>query len=379
METVIHVKGAYDQAGGPETLIRLILAELDPQQFSQRVVILEKSAGAGACVLRESLPHGPPLIARWYGIPLAPLAARSLGRLVREQHGDVIHTHDMRSNLAAYLLTRRRRVPWIGSIHGWLGTTHNRRGQIFESIEGKLVRAADAVMVGSEATRREVEARGGKCVRVIHHGIPLVDPAPWLESARRVRAEMGASDETVIVGVVARVHPGKGLRFLVEALEQLIARRLDVMGLIVGEGPERESLQRYVSERGIADRVRLTGYVDDPRPSLAAMDVVALPTLQDSFPFSVLDGLAIGKPVVTTTVGDLPLAVKDGRNGFLVPPGEVAPLMQALERLVSDRAMRTEFGLQGRETIREHFSPAAMSRNLAALYHEVLDGTPRRS
>ena len=106
---------------------------------------------------------------------------------------------------------------------------------------------------------------------------------------------------------------------------------------------------------------------------MAAMDIVALPTLKDSFPFSVIDAVAMGKPVVTTTVGDLPLAVVDGQNGLLVPPGEIEPLTLALERLVLDREMRQRFGERGRKLIEEHFSPMVMAEKLEAMYTSVLD------
>ena len=103
------------------------------------------------------------------------------------------------------------------------------------------------------------------------------------------------------------------------------------------------------------------------------MDIVALPTFKDSFPFSVIDAVALGKAVVTTTVGDLPLAVVDGQNGLLVPPGEIEPLTLALERLVHDRELRQCFGERGRKLIEEHFSPYVMAKKLEAMYASVLD------
>ncbi|MCA9011712.1 MAG: glycosyltransferase family 4 protein, partial [Planctomycetaceae bacterium] len=264
-------------------------------------------------------------------------------------------------------------IPWIASIHGWLGETHTRRWQWYEHIEGHLVKNAKAVMVGSRSTQKEVEAFGATNVHVIHHGIVVPESTKWQTEAVKLRSEIGAGPDTSVIGVVTRIHPGKGVRLLVSAIIELLQRGRDVIGVIAGVGPEREDIIRELESAGLTHKVRMPGYVEDANPWMAAMDIVALPTLKDSFPFSVIDAVAMGKPVVTTTVGDLPLAVIDGENGFLVPPGEVQPLAAALERLVQNREMRSQFGKRGRKLIQDQFSPAAMTEKLEAMYLSVLE------
>ena len=369
---LLHAKGAYDIAGGPETLVRHIMQSIDPMHFEQRVVIFENQPGKDCAALREPTQHGPPLTAKWHGLTRAPLSAYGLGKVVSLTNADLVHTHDMRTNLAAYLITRVRCIPWIASIHGWLGETHTRRWQWYERIEGHLVKKAQAVMVGSRASQKEVEAFGATNVHVIHHGIVASESTKWQAEAIQLRSKIGAGPNTAVIGVVTRIHPGKGVRLLVSAIIQLLQRELDVIGVIAGVGPERDEIIRELQSAGLSHKVRMPGFVEDANPWMAAMDIVALPTLKDSFPFSVIDAVAMGKPVVTTTVGDLPLAVIDGENGFLVPPGEVEPLAAALERLVRDREMRTHFGRRGRKLIQEKFSPAAMTEKLEAMYLSVL-------
>lgn len=363
--SVMHVKTPF-RDGGVETLVTRILGVVDAGRVHQKLILL----GHGTSSL--TLPDSDSGRIGWRGIPFSPFTAATLSRVAKEHGADLIHTHDMRSNLVAFELTRVRKIPWIASIHGWLGPTHSGRWRLYEKLEGQLVRAADRVMVNSTATQREVESCGGRRVRVIHHGIPLPDLNAGQDDRDRVRTEIGATPQTVVVGVVSRVHPGKGLRNLVMALESLIAKKLDVMGLIVGDGLERPALQEYIQSRGLERAIRLTGYIEDQNPLLAAMDIVALPTLKDSLPFSILDGMALAKPVVTTTVGDLPLAVENGRNGFLVAPGEVPPLIEALEKLIVNAELRRELGLQGREDVAQRFSTTAMARNLENMYREVL-------
>ena len=361
----MHVKTPF-RDGGVETLIARILGVVDTARVRQKLILLGRGTSS------TPSPGSDPDRIGWRGIPFSPITAATLHKVAREHGADLIHTHDMRSNLVAFELTRVRQIPWIASIHGWLGPTHSGRWRLYEKLEGQLVRGADRVMVNSTATQREVENCGSKHVRVIHHGIPLPDLNAEQSGRERVRAELGASPQTVVVGVVSRVHPGKGLRNLILALESLIARKLDVMGLIVGDGMERPALQEYVQSRGLERSIRLTGYVENQNPMLAAMDIVALPTLKDSLPFSILDGMALAKPVVATSVGDLPLAIENGRNGYLVAPGEVQPLVDALEKLILNEELRREFGLQGRADVAKRFSTTAMAQNLEDLYREVL-------
>ena len=239
---VLHVKGAYDIAGGPETLIRHIMQSMDALKYQQQVVILEERPGQGCAALREPTQHGPPLVAKWHGLAKTPWSARDLGGMVKSTSADLIHSHDMRSNLAAYLLTRARRVPWIASIHGWLGETHTRRWRWYEYIEGHLVVRAHAVMVGSRASQREVEAFGAKNVHVIHHGVAVPERSQWHAEAQQLRLSVGAKPETTVIGVVARIHPGKGIKLLVAAIVELLQRKVDVVGVIAGEGPQRQEI-----------------------------------------------------------------------------------------------------------------------------------------
>ena len=118
--------------------------------------------------------------------------------------------------------------------------------------------------------------------------------------------------------------------------------------------------------------MRFLGYRTDIADLLRLMDVVVLPSLQESFPRVPLEAMAMGVPVVATTVGGIPESVSDGETGILVPPGDGAAIRDALVRLVDDPALRKRMGETGRRRVREQFSIEANIARTEALYLEVL-------
>jgi glycosyltransferase involved in cell wall biosynthesis len=279
----------------------------------------------------------------------------------------------MRANLTAYLLTRARRRPWIARAHGWLGHTHAGRWRLYERIEQFLVKKADLVLVGCEFARQESESLGIRRLRVVRQGIELPS-RPSADVVQRVRNHVGAESTTVIVGVVGRLHPGKGQDVLVRAIAQLRERGLDVRGLLVGEGPFREELERLLVRLDLRGKVTLTGYQSDILPYLAAMDVVVIPSLKDGLSMAKLEAMVLERPVVVSEVGGLPEGIAHGVTGFLVPPGDAAALAEALDPLMRDAELRRWIGERARAEVLAHYTAESMIRNLEAAYSDVFAG-----
>jgi glycosyltransferase involved in cell wall biosynthesis len=367
---VLLVKGNYVRAGGPETLLESTFTWLDRQRFEPTLVLLRKPGG----------PEVPGLLAKvgpdcreivWRGLAAAPMAAWELKRLAGQSGACLLDAHDMRANLTAYLLTRVHRRPWIARAHGWLGPTHSGRWRLYERIEQYLVKRADLVLVGCEAARQECEALGIRRLRIVRQGIELPHPVS-ADAVRHIRSQVGADAKTTIVGVVGRLHPGKGQDLLVRAIAQLRERELDVRGLIVGEGPFGDALQRLVTDLGLMRNVMLAGYQADLLPYLAAMDAVVIPSLKDGLSLAKLEAMALERPVVVSEVGGLPEGITHGETGYLVPPGDAAALAEALDPLIRDAELRRQIGERAREAVLAHFTAELMIRNLEAAYSEVL-------
>src|SRR5205823_9807276 len=162
---------------------------------------------------------------------------------------------------------------------------------------------------------------GPGSVRIIYNGVP-----------DQTLTEVARPSLGPVVGSVGRLDSQKGYDVLIDALRTLP----DVTALLVGGGSERDSLERRAADVGVRDRLCITGWQEEARNYLTAMDVFALPSRYEGFPLSVVEAMLAELPVVASAVGSIPEAVVDGETGLLVPPEEPAALGEAIARLIAD-------------------------------------------
>ena len=360
---LIMVKGAYDQAGGPETVLQMIAAHLDRERFPPLLALLTRPGQALPPVLAGVAAVLPHCRLEWSGPVTSPRTAMALARIVRAKPGAVLHTNDMRSDLLAFLVTRFCRVPWIAHVHGWLGETHRGKYKLYEAIDRRLVRFADLVLVGSNAMAGECRRAGARRVEIVTNGIPAARPADYDEASAQIRASV-APDGGLIVGILGRLHPGKGQALLIQALADLRRKGLSLTGLLVGVGPAEADYRALAASLGIAEHVVFTGMVPETLPYLRAMDIVCVPSLKDSLPLTAFEAMSVARPVIASRAGDLPLAIEDGHTGLLIEIGSSEALAAAIERLAGQPDLRTRIGEAGHANLIRNFSPAAMLRQL---------------
>ncbi|MGZ4385557.1 MAG: glycosyltransferase, partial [Gaiellaceae bacterium] len=154
-------------------------------------------------------------------------------------------------------------------------------------------------------------------------------------------------------------------------LLRALAELPDVRAVIAGDGPERERLERLADELGVADRVELPGWVDDPRSILRSSSALVLPSRFEALPLVVLEAMQAGLPVVASDVGSVCEAVIDGETGLLVPPDDVAALVGAI-RSILDPARAATMGERGRSVAARRFTVRRMVREYELLYRRLL-------
>jgi glycosyltransferase involved in cell wall biosynthesis len=368
---LVMVKGVYDRAGGPETVLQMIAGHLDRERFRPLLTLLARPDEKLPGVLANLTAEVPSRRLSWHGLAGAPITALSLARVLRDRPRAILHTNDMRADLVAYLVTRLHRVPWIAHVHGWLGETHAGRWKMYEDIDRWLIRGADLVLVGSHAMANEARQAGARWVDVVTNGIPAVDPAAFDREAARVRAEV-VPGGGLIAGMLGRLHPGKGQALLIEAIASLRRQGQNLTVLLVGEGPAEAEYRALAGSLGVADHVHFAGLVPDIHPYLRAMDIVCAPSLKDSLPLTVFEAMSVSRPVIASRAGDLPLAIEDGLTGLLVETGSSDALAIAINRLAGDPQLRARIGEAGHAALIARFTPQAMLRQLEGFCDQLL-------
>ena len=227
--------------------------------------------------------------------------------------------------------------------------------------------AVSAAVADYAVASGSVPARG---LSVVPNGIDLArfDPAA---AAPLDLGRWGVPPGAVVVAAIGRLTAQKDHATFLAAAAALAARRSNVHFLIVGSGSLEAALRSQAAELGgLAGRLTLTGDVRDIPGLLAAVDIVAFSSAWEGLPMVLLEAMAMGRPVVSTSVGSIPEVLGDGSDGLLVPPADPGALAAALERLVGDRAFRRAAGAAGRAKVVAGYSATAMHDRIFALYSD---------
>jgi colanic acid/amylovoran biosynthesis glycosyltransferase len=202
-------------------------------------------------------------------------------------------------------------------------------------------------------------------VHIVHCG---VDPAAYTPRIHR-----GRGRRLLFTGRLAGV---KGVPILLEALARFRNEHADVELALAGDGPDRTRLEAEAQRLGVGDRVRFPGYQssDHVRSLLQETDVFVLPSFAEGVPVVLMEAMASGVPVVSTRVAGVAELVEQGVSGFVVPPGDVVALTDAIDALLADAELRGRFGAAGRRTIEREFDVAREAAWLGEVLSSALDG-----
>lgn len=280
---------------------------------------------------------------------------------------DVWHGHDYKTNVLGLLVARRRPMRLVSTVHGWVH--HTRVTPLYYAVDRWALRRYERVVCVSP----DLVDRCGRA-GVAQERLVLIENAIDTDRFRRRRAPhaakqaLGLPAEGLLIGAVGRLSPEKGFDRLIAVLGEMVDAGLPIQGVILGEGGERNALQRQIDAHGLRERVRLVGFQPDPAPWFEAMDAYALSSLREGLPNVVLEAMALGTPVVATRVAGVPRLIEHGESGLVVPPGDNAALREGLTRLVGDPALRERLAREGRRVVEARYSFAARMDKMAQVY-----------
>ena len=308
----------------------------------------------------------------------ALIALVKLYRLIRRQWPQIVHTHTATAGLLGRLAARLAGVPiTLHTFHG-----HVLRGYFgpFQSkalvwMERLLARITDRIVTVSEGQRQELAGYGIaplEKIVVVPLGFELDDLLSCEPHRGELRRELGLSDDHRLVGIVARLVPIKNHRLFLQAAKLVAEAVPQARFLVVGDGELREGLEAYARDLGLDGRVIFTGWRRDLPRLYADLDVVALTSINEGTPVSLIEAMAAGVPVVATAVGGVPDVVADGETGYLVEAGDAEGLAEAITELLRNPERAEAMGRAGREAVYPRFAAQTLFTNIEHLYTELL-------
>ena len=173
---------------------------------------------------------------------------------------------------------------------------------------------------------------------------------------------------TSLMGTVAELTQNKGLIHLIDSVAKLKDRFPDYRCLIIGGGEQKEFLQQYIASHDLLEHVTLAGFVPDAAQYLRGFDAFILPSLKEGLPYTILEAMHAGVPVIASSVGGIPDLVEHEKTGLLVPTKNAAELANAKEQLLASKETRTLFGKFGKKRVQEKFPFTTMLEKTLALY-----------
>lgn len=330
-------------------------------------------------------PARRPYAVRW--VPRdrpAPLRHLAVVREVRRaaRHADRVYATTMvrRAALGAALARRplvvklvadeayereRRAGRFAGTLEEFQSAPGGMRTRLLRATRTAALRRARRILVPSAYLRTIALGWGLDPARVdvVPNPAPEVPERPDRDEAR---AALGI--EGFALGVAGRLTAQKALADTLEALARVPGPAL----LVLGDGPERAALERAAADLGVSSRVRFLGpgTRDDVITLFRGVDAALVTSAWENLPHTLLEALAAGTPVIATAVGGIPEVVRDGENGLLVPPHDVAAIAAAIERLVRDTALRASLAAAAAASVEELTEPRILGRIVQAIVSE---------
>ena len=318
------------------------------------------------------------------GVKSADAAAFfKLRRIVRAVRPDIIHTHAAKAGALGRIVAVAARVPVrVHSFHGHVfhGYFSPLVSRAVVGVERALGRLTSAVLVSGESQRRELSERfhivPAAKIYVTPYGVGLAAVAS--EPERIAAKRHFGLRARYVIGSVARMVPIKNLALLVDAFARIrnSANAPEAELLLVGDGECRQALQQQAAERGLADQVVLTGWESDLAQVYAALDVLAISSLNEGMPVAALEAMAAGVHVVSTAVGGVVDLIRDGETGWLVPSEDVDALSSALGRALVD-PRGAEMTARARAMVGARHSFENACAELSRVYEMLLAGISR--
>ena len=363
------------EAGAGGVAVRGALS-LDPARYE--VVVCAASGGPGLSRARDlglqtvELRHLRPELRPWNDWA----AYRELTDVIAALDPDVVHTHSAKAGALGRLAAARLGVPAIvHTLHGFpfheFQSWPRRRAYI--EVERRLGRLTSCTLaVGTAVAAQAV--RLGLCApdRVRAIGA-TVEPGGWGRTAVQraaARRLLAAPPGTRVVGTVGRLSYQKAPEDFVEAI-RLLDRR-DVLGVWVGDGPDRARTQRRIIRLGLQERITLLGHREDVAALLPGFDVFAMTSRYEGLPCAVVEAMACGVPVVATAVNAVPDVVVPGETGLIVAPQRPQQTAAAIAYLLNDPVRAQQLAIRARDSLGERFCVVELGRVLDATYTSCL-------
>lgn len=293
-------------------------------------------------------------------------------RLIKKERIDIVHTHEVRSDVIGLIAGKLTGIPVVTTLHGWI--ENGAKEKILTRFDKDILRFFDHVIAVSEKIKKEILGHGvcKEKVTVLHNALVL-ENYRRNHADRSFRRELGVGDETLLVASIGRLSPEKGQTDFIRAARRVLERRPDARFILVGVGGDRQKLESLSQSMGLNGKVLFLGYRSDMAAIYNSIDIVVQSSFTEGMPNVVLEALAMEVPVIATDVGGTAEAIKQGKTGVLVQPGRSEETAVNILKYIENKDHFKIMAKAGRGLVEREFGIDERTRKLSKLYDKLFE------
>ncbi len=348
--------------GGAENITLLMLRSHSPTRYLAQALFLQQGPLVSEATRLGFTAHCLPGLLRLRHPRAVAQAISAVTQVIDGERIELVHSCMPYAHIIAAAAAWRRKIPVVMFQHGPVGGSLNLIASLLPT---RLVLTNSAYTLGKQA---KTQVRPWP-IRVIPLATELTQIPPQADQVHK---------DHVVVTMLSRLAPGKGLDFAIEALAPLMQRDQRLRLVIVG-GPFRQFFPRYQEQlqllanaHKVGDQVQFTGFQRDIRPYLARSHILLSASFEEAFGLTLIEGLAAGVAVISSRVGGAAEVLQDGVDGLYFTAGDGADLRRQVERLQHDPDLRGQLIRAGLRTVAARYRPGVMMEHLERCYDEAL-------
>ncbi|WP_066495996.1 glycosyltransferase [Abyssisolibacter fermentans] len=367
---ILHLISGGD-TGGAKTHVLSLVKELNKYVEAKIVCFLEdtfytegKALGINIQVIKQKKRYDLSVV-------------KKLINIIENEGYDIIHCHGARANFIAMLLKLYIKKPMVTTIHSdykldFKDNVYKRL--IYTFLNKTALKCFNYYIAVSSSFKNMLCERGFKAnkIFIVYNGIDFENTFDIIPKNKFLEKYRVDYKNEKIVGIAARLDTNKDIITLLNAAKIVLDERKDVIFLIAGEGDECKRLKDHSTKLGIDHNTKFLGFVNQPYSFFNVLDINVLTSKSESFPYVILEGAKLKKPIVSTNVGGLEDLVDNGINGYLFEVGNSQMLADYLKEMLNNDEKTSEMGNNLYEIVKNQFSLNKMALDHCKIYEDII-------
>lgn len=370
-----------NEIGGAQKFLTSLINGLNPERYDFFVAAGDNSTGDFLKTFKDPIrTHLIRNLNRNPNFFTDIKAIFEIRRLIKNINPDTVFLNSSKAGfIGSFAAKKFRGLKTIYRIGGWAFNDPRPKWKnlLLTWLEKLSARWKDVIIVNNEhdldqAQKLKIKPR--EELVLVYNGLDVykIDFLPKEEARLKLFEKISRVSGRVfqvktIIGAIANLYATKGLDTLIRVAENF-KNNDEVIFTIIGEGPERSTLEALIKDMGLEKKIYLPGKIENASMLLNAFDLFVLPSLKEGFPWALIEAMSAKLPVIATRVGAVPEIIEDGKNGFIVEPGRPDQIAEKIKFILADDRLRLELGIQAHQTVLFKFPLDKMVKQIEELF-----------